>query len=79
MGFKLNTEYSETSQKIMKHMGYIPSKGIGKYLQGRTNPITAQKREKDQDLGFSLGLLRKCFHYLENRGASVGSSVTAFF
>lgn len=53
MGFKLTTEYSETSQKIMKNMGYFPSKGIGKYLQGRTSPITAQQRERNQDLGFS--------------------------
>lgn len=42
MGFKLTTEYSETSQKIMKQMGYFPDKEIGKYLQGRTSPISAQ-------------------------------------
>lgn len=55
MGFKLTTEYSETSLKIMKHVGYFPSKGIGKQLQGRTSPITAQQRERNQDLGFPWG------------------------
>lgn len=55
MGFKLTNEYSDTSQKIMKNMGYFPGKGIGKglALQGRISPITAQQRERNQNLGFS--------------------------
>lgn len=53
MGFKLTNEYSETSQKIMQHMGYFPGKGIGKYLQGRATPIITQQRRKKQGLGFS--------------------------
>lgn len=79
MGFKLTTEYSETSLKIMKHIGYFPGIGIGKHLQGTTNPITAQQRERNQVLGFSMGPLKKGSHYLENRGAGLGSSVAAFF
>ena len=55
MGYKFTTEYSETSLKIMKHVGYFPSKGIAKYLQGRTSLITTQQRERNQDLGFPWG------------------------
>ena len=53
MGLKLTNEYSETSQNIMTGMGYVPGRGLGKHLQGRTSPIIPQQRPKNLGLGFS--------------------------
>ena len=53
MGFKLSNEYSPSSQKLMRDMGYHPNYGIGKFLQGRKEPIQIQQRKPRQGLGFS--------------------------
>lgn len=53
MGFKLSNEYSDSAQRMMQDMGYVPGFGIGKYLQGRRNPISTQQRQKRQGLSFS--------------------------
>lgn len=52
-GFKLSNEYSKESQNIMKSMGCHPNFGLGKYLQGRKEPIQAVPRKPKQGLGFS--------------------------
>lgn len=53
MGFKLSNEYSPISQKIMKDMGFHPSFGMGRQLQGKKSPIQVQQRNPRQGLGFS--------------------------
>ncbi|XP_052606016.1 endogenous retrovirus group K member 7 Pro protein-like [Peromyscus californicus insignis] len=53
MGFKLSNEYSKESQDIMKKMGCHPNFGLGKFLQGRKEPIQATPRKPRQGLGFS--------------------------
>lgn len=53
MGFQLTNEYSTTSQKIMRRMGFFPGKGLGKYLHGRTNPVSVHETVDRQGLGFS--------------------------
>ena len=53
MGFKLSNEYSVTSQKMMRDMGFFPGKGLGKYLQERTSPVPVSKKKDMQGLGFS--------------------------
>lgn len=53
MGFHLTNEYSDMARNIMTTMGYMPGKGIGKYHQGRSSPITIQKRQGKEGLGFS--------------------------
>ncbi|EGW08305.1 Retrovirus-related Gag polyprotein [Cricetulus griseus] len=53
MGFKLSNEYSPTSQKMMKDMGYHPDYGLGKYLQGRKEPVQTRQRNPRLGLGFS--------------------------
>lgn len=52
MGFKWRNEYSPVSQKIMNGMGFYPDYGIGKFLQGRKDPLNAQQRCLRQGLGF---------------------------
>lgn len=53
MNFRLTNEYSLQSQQMMTQMKYIPGKGLGKMLQGRTSPITIKKKEGRMGLGFS--------------------------
>ena len=53
MGFKLSNEYSPSSQKLMRNMGYHPNYGIQIFLQGRKEPIQTQQRKPRQGLGFS--------------------------
>ena len=53
MGFKLSNEYSEKAQIIMKNMGCHPNFGLGRYLQGRKDPIVAELRKPRQGMGFS--------------------------
>ena len=53
MGFKLSNEYSPVSQQIMTKMGYHPSFGLGKRLQGQKDPISVQQHPSRQGMGFS--------------------------
>ena len=53
MGFKLTNDYSPTSQRIMKRMGFHPDYGLGKNLQGRKSPIDPHPNSAQQGLGFS--------------------------
>ena len=43
MGFKLSNDYSPISAKLMYDMGYHPSFGLGKHLQGRRDPIKPEQ------------------------------------
>jgi hypothetical protein len=38
---------------MMLDMGYIPSKGLGQFLQGRTYPVPVRKKNDRAGLGFS--------------------------
>ncbi|XP_041910271.1 endogenous retrovirus group K member 7 Pro protein-like [Arvicola amphibius] len=53
MGFKLSNEYSPASQQMMTRMGYHPSFGLRKRLQGQKDPISVQQHPFRQELGFS--------------------------
>lgn len=53
MKFKLTNEYSIEARKMMHNMGYIPGRGIGKYLQGISDPIEASPESDRHGLGFS--------------------------
>jgi hypothetical protein len=47
------TKYSEQSLQMMKRMGYVPGKGLGKNLQGQSDIITPNIKHDLQGLGFS--------------------------
>lgn len=53
ISFKLSNEYSDKAQIIMKNMGCHPNFGLGKFFQGRKEPLIAQQRKPRQGLGFS--------------------------
>lgn len=53
MALRLTNEYSLSSQNIMKAMGYVPGRGLGPRLQGRSEPLQPQPRPARQGLGFS--------------------------
>lgn len=53
MDFKLSNDYSIQSQKMMKGMGCVPGKGLGRSLQGRTSPIPIEEKHDKAGLGFS--------------------------
>lgn len=53
MQFRLVNDYSIQSQNIMKYQGGIPGKGIGKHLQGITDPIEIENKLDRTGLGFS--------------------------
>ncbi|XP_076784326.1 endogenous retrovirus group K member 7 Pro protein-like [Arvicanthis niloticus] len=54
MNYRLtNKGYSLPSQRMMQDMGWYPSKGLGKHLQGRTQPIENVPRNDRKGLGFS--------------------------
>lgn len=53
MDMKLTTEYSSASKNIMKTSGFVPGKGLGKCLQGMTEPIKTQRNIDRRGLGFS--------------------------
>ena len=55
----LTNDYSNIAQEIMMKSGYVPSKGLGKNLQGIAQPIVTQGNPERRGLGFSLGPLRK--------------------
>lgn len=55
MGFILTNEgdYSPQSRNIMSSMGYIPGKGMGRKLQGRTSPVPIKQKQDRTGGGFS--------------------------
>lgn len=53
MNLKLTNDYSDTAKNIMIRSGFVPSKGLGRNLQGITAPIEAQGNVNRQGLGFS--------------------------
>lgn len=53
MGIRLSNKYSEKAQAMMREMGSHPSFGLGRFLQGHTEPILPQPRTPKQGLGFS--------------------------
>ena len=65
MNFKLTTEtfYSEQSNAIMKRQGYVGTRGLGKDLQGKEQPILLAGRPPKgpggPGLDFSSGPLRE--------------------
>lgn len=52
MGFKLNNKYSPVSQQMMTNMGCHPNYGLGKFLQGRKEPVNTKPNKMRQGLGF---------------------------
>lgn len=56
LDLKLTNEgshYSPAAAGMMKTMGWHPKHGIGKYLQGRRDPVEAQPKNDREGLGFS--------------------------
>jgi hypothetical protein len=55
MGFVLTNVggYGSKSRDMMLDMGYIPRKGLGQFLQGRTSPVPVRKKNDRAGLGFS--------------------------
>jgi len=53
LGLKLINEYSTPAQGMMKDMGYIPGRGLGKHQQGRAEPILPKVKNDRHGLGFS--------------------------
>lgn len=55
MGFVLTNEggYGSKARDMMLDMGYIPRKGLGQFLQGRTSPVPVRKKNDQAGLGFS--------------------------
>jgi hypothetical protein len=57
MGFVLTNEggYSSKVSDMMLDMGYIPRKGLGQFLQGKTSPVLVRKRMIGQNRVFPRG------------------------
>ena len=55
MGFVLTNKGGNGSKAcdMMLDMGYIPGKGLGQFLQGRTSPVPVRKKNDQIGLGFS--------------------------
>ncbi|MQL00576.1 hypothetical protein EI005_25555 [Escherichia coli] len=53
IGLRLTNESSPTSRHLMQDMGWHPSYGLGKYLQGRKSLIIQRKKMNTEGLGFS--------------------------
>ena len=55
MGFILTNEgsYSTKAQDIMLDMGYVPRKGLGRFLQGRASTVLICRENDRAGLGFS--------------------------
>ena len=55
MGFVLTNKggYGSKARDMMLDMGYIPGKGLGQFLQGRTSPMPVCKKNERTRLGFS--------------------------
>lgn len=61
MDLVLTTEghYSQKAQNLMVKQGHKWDKGLGRYGQGNTQPISVKGNQGRQGLGFSLGPLNK--------------------
>ena len=55
MGFILTNEgsYSTKALDIMLDMGYVPRKGLGRFLQGRASTVLICRENDRAGLGFS--------------------------
>ena len=55
MGFVLTNVggYVSKARDMMLDMGYIPRKGLGQFLQGRTSPVPVCKKNDRAGLSFS--------------------------
>lgn len=49
----LTNEYSQTSKNIMARQGYMPNKGLGKNLQGISEPVELVQKTDRKGVGFS--------------------------
>ena len=79
MGFNLSNEYSTKVQSMMRGMGCHPNYGLGKFLQGRTEPVRAEPwKKKDGAWIFPRGHWGWNPHFLEDGRTSIGSSVASF-
>ena len=58
-------------------MGFFPGKGLGKYLQGRANPVSVHEK-LDRGWVFPRGHGGGYSYHMEDGGASVGSPVAIF-
>lgn len=53
MGITLTNIYSQKAHSMLLKQGYIPGKGLGVHLQGRTSPIQGSPKQDKKGLGFS--------------------------
>ena len=53
LGLTLSNEYSPQACKIMQNMRYEKGKGLGRYEQGRVEPLMPSPGQGRQGLGFS--------------------------
>ena len=53
LGLRLLNEYSLPVQNMMSSMGYVPGRGIGKNLQGISEPIQPVGKGNRTGLDFS--------------------------
>ena len=55
IGFVLTNKggYGSKAYDMMLDMGYIPGKGLGQFLQGRTSPVPVHKNNDWAGLSFS--------------------------
>ena len=55
MGFILTNEgsYSTKARDTMLNMGYVPRKGLGRFLQGRASTVLICRENDRAGLGFS--------------------------
>lgn len=49
----LTNDYSPLAKDILHKQGYVPGKGLGKYLQGQIEPLQTKQNPGRQGLGFS--------------------------
>ena len=54
MGGHLTTDEPTVATKLMKQQGYILGKGLGKCLQGITEPIFPKQRTNRHGIGYSF-------------------------
>lgn len=53
LGFKLTNDYSPQAQKMMREMGYLPGKGLGRHSSGIIDPLSPKGNQGREGLGFS--------------------------
>lgn len=53
MNLRLTNDYSEASKNMMRIQGFVPGTGLGKHLQGRSQPIIPKEKLERHGLGFS--------------------------